>query len=94
MKKPYCLKLTIILLTSALMCSCNEKISPDNKPDQGPFSPVDNTPASVYKWGLKDLAKANGLLIGAEFSYSTYVNDDSLSDSNQLWNNYCCLKSV
>ena len=78
MKNLHCLYFAIILLVSALMCSCDEKITPDNKPDPGPYTPVDNTPAAVYKWGLKDLAKANGLLIGAEFSYSTYVNDDSL----------------
>ena len=43
-----------------------------------PPDPASFYPASVFKWGLKDLARANGLLIGAEFTCSEYAKDDSL----------------
>ena len=35
-------------------------------------------PPSVYKYGLRELAQANGLTIGAAFTYSEYTMDDSL----------------
>ena len=45
-------------------------------PSQDPHE--EETPAAPeFKWGLKDLARANGLLIGAEFTYGEYA-DDSL----------------
>ena len=58
-----------ILIAAVLSSSCGKEELP---------VPADTTPASVYKYGLKDLARANGLVIGAEFSYATYQKDDSL----------------
>ena len=71
---------TKILMTAALSAvlflSC-EKIDPVPIPDPGPYVPYDPNPPSVYKWGLRELARANDLLLGAEFAYPDY-GDDSL----------------
>lgn len=70
----------ILLLSAALLCSCGGK-EPLDIPAPGPYkpyNPFDDYPASIFKYGLKDLAKANGLMIGAEFTYGEYAADDSL----------------
>ena len=66
------------LCAGALLLSCTKQdpVTPKPKPDPG--SLADFYPASVYKWGLKDLARACDLLIGAEFTYGEYGQDDSL----------------
>ena len=67
-------------LSAVLLCACGGK-DPLQVSDPGPYTPPDPAslyPASVFKWGLKDLARANGLLIGAEFTHSEYASDDSL----------------
>ena len=69
-----------ILVAAALFSSCDGKtLDPDPDPyDSEPATPVDKTPKSVYKYGLRELAQANGLLIGAEYTYTEYAQDDSL----------------
>ena len=70
----------ILLTLSLLLCACGGK-EPLDLTDPGPYVPLDPAslyPESVFKWGLKDLARANGLMIGAEFTRSEYENDDSL----------------
>ncbi|MBR5736612.1 MAG: endo-1,4-beta-xylanase [Bacteroidales bacterium] len=69
-----------ILVAATLFSSCGGKtLDPDPDPyDTEPATPVDKTPKSVYKYGLRELAQANGLLIGAEYTYSEYAQDDSL----------------
>ena len=70
----------ILLTLSLLLCACGGK-EPLNIPDPGPYKPLDPAdlyPASVFKYGLKDLAKANGVMIGAEFTHGEYTGDDSL----------------
>jgi GH35 family endo-1,4-beta-xylanase len=66
------------LWAAALLLSCTKQdpVTPKPKPD--PSTLADFYPASVYKWGLKDLARACDLLIGAEFTYGEYGQDDSL----------------
>ena len=63
-------------LAAALFCACDKKAL-DPVPDPGPYVPFDPNPPSVYKWGLRELAQANGLMIGAEFTDPEY-GDDSL----------------
>ena len=71
--------ISAILIAAALLSSCGEKpLDIPDDPYTPPSTPVDKTPQSVYKYGLRDLAKANGLLIGAEYTYSEYSQDDSL----------------
>ena len=76
MKKTY----LIAFLATALLCACggNDPLKPDPVPDPQPYVPVDPNPPSVYKYGLRELAQANKLMIGAAFTYSEYANDDSL----------------
>ena len=71
-------QLLYILLTVALLCSCDgNRLNPgNNKKPSG--TGADSYPESVLKWGLKDLAQALDLTVGAEFTYSEYSNDDSL----------------
>ena len=67
-------------LCTALLCSC-EKQDPVTPFDPGPYKPFDPAslyPESVFKWGLKDLARACDLMVGAEFTHSEYTMDDSL----------------
>lgn len=70
----------LLILAAALACACEKDetrppITP-NPPE--PYVPADPNPPSVYKWGLRELAQANGLMIGAEFTRSEYAQDDSL----------------
>ena len=76
MKKTY----LIAFLATALLCACggNDPLKPDPVPDPQPYVPVDPNPPSVYKYGLRELAQANKLMIGTAFTYSEYSNDDSL----------------
>ena len=71
--------LLLPVLAVALVCACEkDETRPAVTPDPPePYVPVDHNPASVYKWGLRELAQANGLMIGAEFTYPEYA-DDSL----------------
>lgn len=70
----------VALAALALVFACG-KDNPDPIPPETipytPPDPGDGLPESVHKWGLKDLARANGLMIGAEFTYTEY-GDDSL----------------
>ena len=81
MNAKYIFKITsALLLGAAILCAC-EKQEPASLPDysgtpSGPSAPAYS--ASIYKWGLRELAKANGLMIGAEYTYSEYAMDDSL----------------
>ena len=72
----------LLLLSVALLCACEkeEPIAPYTPPTAPtePTVPTDPTPTAVDKWGLKDLARACGLLIGAEFTYSEYGGDQAL----------------
>ena len=73
-----------LLLSVAVLCACEkeEPVAPmiptTPTTPSTPYVPADPNPPSVYKWGLKDLARACGLMIGAEFTYSEYEQDDSL----------------
>ena len=69
-----------LILAVALTCACekDEKRPPVTPNPPEPYVPADPNPPSVYKWGLRELARANGLMIGAEFTRSEYAQDDSL----------------
>ena len=72
-------------LAVVLCCAC-EKADPYTESDppytpstpSTPSTPVSPYPESVLKWGLRELARANGLMIGAEFTHGEYSSDDSL----------------
>ena len=76
------MKIRLLLPTifAVLLCACggNDPLDPDPKPNPGPYVPVDPNPPSVYKYGLRELGRANKLLIGAAFTYGEYAGDDSL----------------
>ena len=77
--KSFIYHISSILLAGVLLCACGEKpLDIPDDPYTPPTTPVDKTPQSVYKYGLRELARANGLLIGAEYTYSEYSQDDSL----------------
>ena len=61
-----------------LLCACGGTDPLKPSPSPGPYVPPDPNPPSVYKYGLRELAQANGLTIGAAFTYSEYTMDDSL----------------
>ncbi|MBP5337297.1 MAG: hypothetical protein J6Y63_07310, partial [Bacteroidales bacterium] len=65
-------KTPLILLVVTLLCACggNDPLNPDPGPAPGPYVPVDPNPPSVYKYGLRELAQANKLMIGTAFTYS------------------------
>ena len=68
-----------LLLGAAILCSC-EKEEPYTLPDYSGYqSGTAGTDAmsSVYKYGLRELAQACGLMIGAEYTYGEFA-DDSL----------------
>jgi GH35 family endo-1,4-beta-xylanase len=68
------LTLTIaILLAAALLCSCGKEPVPEPEP----YTSDDDTPAAIFRYGLKDLARACGMMIGAEFTHGEF-GDDSL----------------
>ena len=73
----------LVLLSVALLCAC-EKDDPVTTytppPPTEPTTPTDPTPTAVDKWGLKELAKACGLMIGAEFTYGEYLQDANLKE--------------
>ena len=71
-------KSLLYLVVAVLLCACGGNDPLDPKPDPGPYVPVDPNPPSVYKYGLRELAQANKLMIGAAFTYSEYAMDDSL----------------
>ena len=55
----------------------SENQRPQNQTQPQEPTGEDTPSGPEFKWGLKDLARANGLLIGAEFTYGEY-SDDSL----------------
>ena len=70
--------LLFLLLSFALLCACGKEdpVTPDNpSTPTEPTVPAEHTPTAIEKWGLKDLARACGLMIGAEFTYGEYVQD-------------------
>ena len=72
-----------VLLSVALLCACGKEdpVTPNDPPKQTePAKPAEPQPAAVDKWGLKDLARACGLTIGAEFTYSEYTKDAKLKE--------------
>ena len=71
-------RLLLPALFAVLLCACGGNDPLDPKPDPGPYVPVDPNPPSVYKYGLRELGRANKLLIGAAFTYGEYAGDDSL----------------
>ena len=73
----------LLLLAAWVWCACEKQdpeppVTPEIPTLPEPYVPKDPNPPSVYKWGLRELARANGLMIGAEFTYSEYAQDDSL----------------
>ena len=69
-----------VLFSLAVLCACEKEdpVTPDT-----PYTPTETgeqKPSAVDKWGLKDLARACGLLIGAEFTYSEYTQDAVLKE--------------
>ena len=67
------------LIAAVLLSACHKQ-DPEPAPGIPPKEPAvsaDPYPASVYKWGLRELAQANNLMIGAEFTHGEYA-DDSL----------------
>ena len=73
----------LTLLPIALLCACekHEPIATYIPPTQTePTEPTEAQPSAVDKWGLKDLAKACGLMIGAEFTYGEYTQDAKLKE--------------
>ena len=72
----------LLLLSVALLGACEkeEPIAPYTPPvaPTEPTVPTQQEPTAVDKWGLKDLARACGLMIGAEFTYSEYSQDQAL----------------
>ena len=70
----------LFLFLSILLCACEGKgkLDPDPTPDPKPYVIPDPNPPSVYKYGLRELARANNLLLGAAFTYNEYAGDDSL----------------
>ena len=64
------------VLAVSLVCAC-EKDNPQPAPDNGSETPSTPVVLPINKWGLRELAQANGLMIGAEFTYGEYA-DDSL----------------
>ena len=71
---PYTLLLAA--LSAAFLISCNKEEPASPEKEKEPETPV-SKPDPLEKYGLKDLARANDLLIGAEFTYGEYA-DDSL----------------
>ena len=69
-----------VWLSVALMCACGKEdpVTPTNP--STPTEPAESQPSAVEKWGLKDLARACGLTIGAEFTYSEYTQDAALKE--------------
>lgn len=67
----------LLLALAAMLFSACEKADP-NPPqpyNPQPYVPVDPNPPSVYKWGLEELAQANHLLLGTEFTFGEYGTD-------------------
>lgn len=69
---------------ASLVWACGSKDNPVSThttpdPPSPPVTPVDEV-KPIDKWGLKDLAQACGLMIGAEFTYGEYTADDKLKD--------------
>ena len=64
-------------LAVLLSVSCGKQ---DPVPDPDPPEPVDPNPPSVYKYGLRELARANDLLLGTAFTYSEYNMDQPLKE--------------
>ena len=65
-----------LLVSLAFLCACEKEepvtpYTPPTKPSE-PAMPTETQPTALDKWGLKDLARACGLMIGAEFTYSEY----------------------
>ena len=68
-----------LLVSLAFLCACEKEepvtpYTPPTKPSE-PAMPTETQPTALDKWGLKDLARACGLMIGAEFTYSEYGQD-------------------
>ena len=84
--------LYFLLVSVALLCACekDDPVTPNvpstpeepAKPEQPsePADPAEPHVSAVEKWGLKDLARACGLMIGAEFTYSEYAQDTQLKE--------------
>lgn len=78
----------LMLMAVVFLASCEEKDDPVQSFDTGTYVPpqpnngnntnTNPSDSNEYKYGLKDLARANDLLIGAAFTYSEYAYDDSL----------------
>ena len=70
-------RLFFLLVSLALVCACGkeEPVTPYTPPEppEEPTVPTEQEPSALDKWGLKDLARACGLKIGAEFTFSEYV---------------------
>ena len=49
-------------------------------PAPQPQTPIDPNPPSVYKYGLRELARANDLLLGTAFTYYEYAFDSQLKE--------------
>ena len=65
----------------SLVCACGKNDPEPYVPVQGnpqtPSTPPKENTGPIYKYGLRELAQANKLMIGSEFTYGEYA-DDSL----------------
>ena len=70
-------RLFFLLVSFALVCACGKEdpVTPYTPPEppEEPTVPTEQEPTALDKWGLKDLARACRLKIGAEFTFSEYV---------------------
>lgn len=69
----------LTLLGMVVLCSCEKEQVPSLPDYSGDTSPstVAGYELSIYKYGLRELAQACGLMIGAEYTYGEFA-DDSL----------------
>ncbi|MBQ3765732.1 MAG: endo-1,4-beta-xylanase [Bacteroidales bacterium] len=71
-----------LLLASVLACACGKDDTrpPVTPTPPDPVDPVVPDSGTDAKWGLKDLAQACGMVIGAEYTYSEYTQDKQLQE--------------
>ena len=66
-----------LLLGATLLCACEKQEKPSLPDYSGYQSGTSDSDAmaSVYKYGLRELAQACGLMIGAEYTYGEFADD-------------------